>query len=60
MERGVDFVAVDMPEATRITLHILAAVAEYERDMVSRRTKGPLPVAERRGKRLGNPPPPHP
>src|SRR5215218_1388890 len=30
MESGVDFVAVDMPEANRLTLHILAAVAEHE------------------------------
>ena len=27
MESGVDFVAVDMPQATRLTIHILAAVA---------------------------------
>jgi DNA invertase Pin-like site-specific DNA recombinase len=32
MESGVDFVAVDMPEANRLTIHILAAVAEHERD----------------------------
>ena len=30
MESRVDFVAVDMPEANRLTIHILAAVAEYE------------------------------
>ena len=28
MESGVEFVAVDMPEANRLTIHILAAVAE--------------------------------
>ncbi len=30
MESGADFVAVDMPEANRLTIHILAAVAEYD------------------------------
>src|SRR5882672_10623889 len=30
MESGVDFVAVDNPHATRLTIHILAAVAEHE------------------------------
>src|SRR4051812_8938522 len=30
MESGVDFVAVDFPQANRLTVHILAAVAEHE------------------------------
>lgn len=55
MESGVDFVAVDMPEATRLTIHIIAAVAEHEREMISKRTKEALAVAKRRGTRLGNP-----
>jgi len=33
MENGVDFVAVDMPQAGRLTLHILAAMAEHEQDI---------------------------
>ena len=41
MESGVDFVAVDMPEANRLTIHILAAVAEHERETISTRTKAP-------------------
>ena len=40
MESGVEFVAVDMPSANRLTLHILAAVAEHEREMISRPDKG--------------------
>jgi DNA invertase Pin-like site-specific DNA recombinase len=59
MESGVDFVAVDMPEANRLTLHILAAVAEHERDLISSRTKAALKAAKTRGVRLGNPNP-HP
>lgn len=34
MESRVEFRAVDMPEASRLTIHILAAVAEHERAMV--------------------------
>src|ERR671914_262643 len=55
MESGVDFVAVDMPTANRLTIHILAAVAEHEREMISKRTKAALAEARRRGTKLGNP-----
>jgi DNA invertase Pin-like site-specific DNA recombinase len=55
MESGVDFVAVDMPTANRLTIHILAAVAEHEREMISKRTKAALVEAKRRGIKLGNP-----
>jgi DNA invertase Pin-like site-specific DNA recombinase len=55
MESGADFVAVDMPQATRLTIHILAAVAEHEREMISTRTKAALAEAKRRGVKLGNP-----
>lgn len=51
----MDFVAVDMPQATRLTIHILAAVAEHEREMTSQRTKAALAEAKRRGTKLGNP-----
>lgn len=55
MESNVDFVAVDMPEASRLTIHILAAVAEHEREMISKRTKDALKAAKTRGTKLGNP-----
>jgi DNA invertase Pin-like site-specific DNA recombinase len=55
MESGADFIACDMPTANRLTIHILAAVAEHEREMISKRTKAALAEAKRRGTRLGNP-----
>src|SRR4051812_34693876 len=54
MEAGVEFVAVDMPMANKLTVHILAAVAEHEREMISARTKAALAAARARGVRLGH------
>jgi DNA invertase Pin-like site-specific DNA recombinase len=54
MESGVEFVAVDMPLANKLTIHILAAVAEHERELISSRTKQALAAAKARGQRLGN------
>lgn len=53
MEEGADFVAVDMPSANRFTLHIMAAMAEQEREMISHRTKVALAAARERGVVLG-------
>ncbi len=55
MESGVEFVAADMPTANKLTIHIIAAMAEYERDVISQRTKSSLSAAKARGIRLGNP-----
>ena len=55
MESRADFVIVDLPDANRLTIHIMAAVAENEREMISKRTKAALQVAKARGVRLGNP-----
>lgn len=55
MEGGAPFVACDNPHATPLTIHILAAVAQHEREAISARTKAALAVAKARGTRLGNP-----
>ena len=57
MESGVEFIAVAFPQANKLTVHILAAVAEHEAVLISQRTKAALAVAKARGVRLGNPTP---
>lgn len=57
MESGVEFIAVDMPEANRLTIHIIAAVAEHERETISQRTKAALQAVKTRGTKLGSPNP---
>ncbi len=54
MESGVEFVACNNPNANRLTLHILAAVAEDEARRISERTKAALAAYKARGGRLGN------
>lgn len=69
-KQGVHFVACDMPEANELTVNIMAAVAEQERQAISERTRAALGsikarladggthVSRRSGKplkRLGNP-----
>ncbi len=53
MESGVEFVAVDMPDAKRTILQFLAVIAEHEGRAISERTKAPLQAAKARGKVLG-------
>jgi DNA invertase Pin-like site-specific DNA recombinase len=54
-DSGADFIAADMPEANRLTVGVLAVVAEHEREAISARTKVALDAARRRGVQLGNP-----
>jgi DNA invertase Pin-like site-specific DNA recombinase len=53
METSVEFVAVDMPTASRFALHIMAAVAEQEAVMIADRTRKALATAKAKGTKLG-------
>lgn len=59
MESGVEFVALDMPTANKLMIHIMAAFAEHEAAMISIRTKAALAIAKKpvveggRGIKLG-------
>jgi DNA invertase Pin-like site-specific DNA recombinase len=55
IDSGVEFIAVDNPHANKLTVHILAAVAQHEREMIGQRTRDALQAAKVRGKKLGNP-----
>lgn len=53
MEARVDFKAVDNPYAEKFMVHLLAAFAERERDLISERTKAAMQIAKARGVKLG-------
>lgn len=53
IESGVDFMAADMPHATKVMIQIHAVMAENERDQISARTKAALAAAKARGVKLG-------
>jgi len=49
----VDFVAVDMPNANKLTVGVMALFAQQEREAISARTKAALAAAKVRGTKLG-------
>lgn len=53
MESGADLLACDMPEANKLTIHILTAVGEDEARRISERTKAALAAYKARGGQLG-------
>jgi DNA invertase Pin-like site-specific DNA recombinase len=54
MEAGIKFQAVDNPVANDLSVHILVAFAQHEREQISARTKAALAVVKARGKTLGS------
>ena len=55
MESKVAFVAADMPDANKLTVHVMAAMAEWEAAAISTRTRQALAAAKANGTELGNP-----
>ena len=54
-KKGVRFKLADFPDIDQLTIHILAAMAQHEAQMISQRTKAALLAAKARGVTLGNP-----
>ena len=52
-DAGTDFTTVDTTDANRLTVHIMAARAEYEARLIDTRTKDALQQARKRGKKFG-------
>lgn len=52
-DRKLNFRVASMPYADKFQLHIYAALAEQERDFISKRTKAALQEAKARGVKLG-------
>lgn len=53
LETGVEFIAVDMPNANKTMLQIFASMAEWERDAISARTKAAYDAKKARYTTLG-------
>jgi DNA invertase Pin-like site-specific DNA recombinase len=58
--RGINFRSLSDPIDTesaggRLVLHIMAALAEFERSIIIERTRAGLAAAKRRGRKLGRP-----
>ncbi len=54
MDSGVKFIALDIPNANSLTIHIIAAMAQHEAKLISDRTKAALQVLKTNGVQLGN------
>lgn len=52
---SVPFVCCDMPDATPLTVGIMAVIAEAESKMISARTKSAMQAAKVQGRTFGNP-----
>ena len=52
-EKRLEFKVASMPSADKFQLHIYAALAQQEREFISKRTKAALAAAKARGVKLG-------
>jgi DNA invertase Pin-like site-specific DNA recombinase len=55
MKSNVNFIACDLPIVNSFIIHVFAALAEYERGLISQRTKSALSSLRDRGVKLGSP-----
>lgn len=55
LESDVEIVFCDFPQANKMVLHILAAISQYEAELIATRTKQALAAKKARGCKLGNP-----
>ena len=55
LESDVDIIFCDFPAATKMVLHIIAAISQYEAELVATRTKQALAAKKAQGYTLGNP-----
>ena len=53
IEAKAEFIALDNPQANKLMLHMLAAFAEHESDLIRIRIKEALAASKKRGKILG-------
>ena len=55
LENDVEIVFCDFPQANKMVLHILAAISQYEAELIATRTKQALAAKKAKGCTLGNP-----
>jgi len=55
MDAKIKFLCCDMPDANELTIHIFAALAQWERVRIAERTRTALQALKARGKKLGKP-----
>lgn len=54
LESNVNVFFCDFPTANKMMLHVLGAIAQYEAELISQRTRAALNAKKARGEQLGN------